>query len=47
MEHDQYCNCEDCWWSRGQKEICATCGCIVGEGCPCSDSEDDGKKELK
>ncbi|MCP3685324.1 MAG: hypothetical protein GY861_21955 [bacterium] len=26
MEHDEFCNCADCWW--------ATCGCIVGEGCP-------------
>jgi len=32
--HDEHCNCEHCWWSRDQKEICATCGCLVGAGCP-------------
>ena len=37
-KHDEYCNCEDCWWARGQKEICPTCGCIVGEGCPCHEN---------
>jgi hypothetical protein len=31
--HDEYCNCEDCWWARGQKEVCSECG-SVGEGCP-------------
>lgn len=31
MEHDFYYNCEECWWARGQKEICGTCGSIVGK----------------
>lgn len=39
-EHGPYCNCEDCWWSHGQEEVCSTCGCLVGEGCPCSDEKD-------
>jgi hypothetical protein len=30
---DGYCNCEICFYARGSKEVCATCGCIVGEGC--------------
>jgi len=30
-----FCNCEDCWWARGQQEMCATCDCVVGAGCPC------------
>lgn len=30
--HDEYCNCQDCCYARGG-EICATCGCIVGQGC--------------
>jgi hypothetical protein len=34
-EHDQYCNCYHCWWIRDQKEICGTCGSIIGAGCPC------------
>ena len=33
-EHDDYCNCEDCCRARGGKEICGTCHCVVGEGCP-------------
>jgi hypothetical protein len=36
MEHDEFCNCEDCWWARGKQEVCATCGCVVGVGCPCN-----------
>lgn len=28
MEHDEFCNCEDCWWARGEREVCATCGCV-------------------
>lgn len=32
-EHGPYCNCEDCHHARGG-EICATCGCLVGAGCP-------------
>jgi len=44
--HPLDCNCEDCWWSRGQREICPTCGCFVGQGCPCSNDEET-KKPLK
>ena len=43
MEHDNYCNCEDCWWARDQREICPTCGCIVGAGCPCGDKPGEGQ----
>jgi len=32
--HGEHCNCESCWWANGQKEICPTCGSIVGGGCP-------------
>ena len=39
--HDEFCSCEDCWWARGQKEVCPTCGCVVGEGCPCSPKEEE------
>lgn len=39
MEHEEFCNCEDCWWSRDCQEVCATCGCLVGAGCPCSNDE--------
>jgi len=31
--HDQYCNCEDCYYARGG-EICPCCGslnCAYGE----------------
>ena len=41
MEHNN-CNCEDCWWARGQQEVCPTCGC-VGEDCPTH--EDDGQPD--
>ena len=23
--HDNQCNCEDCWWANDQQETCATC----------------------
>jgi hypothetical protein len=44
MEHDIFCNCEDCCYSRGG-EICPTCGCLVVEcptskGCGCVDGSD-------
>jgi hypothetical protein len=39
MEHTWDCNCEDCWWARDEKEICPTCGCIVGESCPACSGE--------
>lgn len=32
--HDEYCNCEDCWWSRDCKKICSLCGCDE-DSCPC------------
>lgn len=32
-EHDEFCNCEDCWWGRGQKEVCSVCGCVHDEDC--------------
>lgn len=28
------CNCEDCWWARGQREVCPDCGATVGANCP-------------
>ena len=34
-----YCNCEGCMYARDGKEICNTCGCIVGEGCPEHDED--------
>lgn len=37
-QHSHFCNCEECTWARGG-EICATCGCIVGRGCPCESVE--------
>lgn len=43
MKHDVFCNCEDCWWIKGQRETCATCGCIVGSGCPCSTEKENQK----
>ncbi len=39
--HDEYCNCEDCWWSRGEKEVCSVCGCLVGKGCSHSLKDED------
>ena len=33
-EHGPYCNCEDCWWARGQESVCSTCGCLESS-CPC------------
>jgi len=32
-ECGMYCNCEDCCYARGGA-ICATCGALVGAGCP-------------
>jgi hypothetical protein len=32
--HDEFCNCEDCWWSRDCHDVCPTCGSLVGAGCP-------------
>ncbi len=45
-EHDVLCNCEECWWARGQKEVCGTCGCIIGEGCPYPDHDTRKKEEV-
>lgn len=38
-DHGEDCNCDDCRFLRAQAdgEVCATCGCLVGHGCPCSD----------
>jgi len=37
MNHEWWCNCEDCVWAR-QSEMCATCGCLVSG--PCDDEFD-------
>ena len=28
MEHDAFCNCEDCWWAHDGQEICSCCGSL-------------------
>lgn len=37
MEHGPFCNCEDCWWAHGQREVCSSCGCVHEEN-------DDGEE---
>ena len=39
MEHGPDCNCYECWWARGQKEVCPTCGSLI-ENCPCGKPQD-------
>jgi len=39
-EHDDFCNCEECVWARGE-EICPCCGCYVSSCTP------DEPEELK
>lgn len=31
------CNCSDCYYTRGDKEVCPTCEAIVGDGCGCDE----------
>jgi hypothetical protein len=35
-EHDDFCNCEDCFYARGEL-VCASCGCLESS-CPCANS---------
>ena len=44
--NNPYCNCEDCWWSRDQQEICPVCGC-VGDNCPEIKKESEDAKDAR
>jgi hypothetical protein len=35
-EHGDFCNCEDCFYARGEL-VCASCGCLESS-CPCANS---------
>lgn len=39
MEHDEYCNCEDCYFANGQELICPCCGCLESS-CPAVEQDD-------
>jgi hypothetical protein len=45
MEHDGYCNCEECWWARDQQVICPTCGCLESS-CPCTEVSDVSNESI-
>lgn len=37
MEHDEFCNCEDCYWAHGQEAVCPCCGCLESQ---CQNNEE-------
>ncbi len=42
---DDYCNCEDCCWSRAGEQVCSSCGCLESS-CPCGESDEHKKADL-
>ena len=41
MEHDEFCNCEDCYWARDQEDICPYCGCLASQCCNNEEYEEE------
>jgi hypothetical protein len=37
-DNNDFCNCEDCVYSRDGEQMCPGCGCLESD-CPCGEDE--------